>query len=622
MAEFPTGQDIAVLGPSLLVKDRTNKTAYGTDWQEDIESDHVNELDLDLDDAELLELDTKWRGQYQAYEGKINLKRRQKMNKQYSIGRQGDTGSSLESKTVPSNILFEARETYLAQALAKSPDPLVWADNTPQGNELSKDVKTQLQYLADVLNFRRKLAMMVRHWDTYFIGALKHGWDQELQEITCDLRHPQNLMLDPQGYVDPSGDFIGWVGDKVMVTASKLAELFPEWEAYIADAVSYKMGTEVSYTEWWTDDFTFTVFQKRVLDKSRNPHFNYPKKIKENKADRVVQVLKAGKNHFAKPMKPYTFLSVFSYQEQPHDETSVIEQNIANQDFIVESIKQIGRNFRLSNNAWVFSLDHYDQQTAKQALTAFEDGTGALCRGDVDKAVKRIDAASYPPEAFQFLQMNMETLRSVYGTIGLSSQKPQADITARGQILNQQHDSTRIGGGIGDALEAVAKNTFNQQVQFMYKYYDEKHVASILGGLGAIEETMLQDSSFDRKLTVSVADDSMSPKDEISESNQALSLWGEKAIDIKSLLTILNIPNAEDVAAQTWLQQTNPQLYGEMNFQQLFQKLQQMQPPQPQQQPGAPQPGAVPSPMQPQQPPTAAAPPASAALANVPLPKT
>lgn len=617
MAEFPSGQDIAILGPKSLVRDRTNKIQQGGNFSEDIEGDQIDELDLELSDAELLDLASKWESAYKAYEGKIS--KRQEANKRYYLGKQDQQQNVLNDKPVPSNILFEATETFLAQALAKNPDPVVYADNTPQGNEESKNVKTMLQYLADTLVFRRKLAMLVRHWNIYFIGVLKHGWDEEIHEITCDVRNPKNIILDPNGYVDAYGDFVGYIGERMTTTASKLAELFPEWKELIADTVSYKMGTDVTHTEWWTDEYTFTTFNKRVLDKSRNPHFNYPKKMKENKGDRVIQVLKEGNNHFSKPKKPYTFLSVFSLQEQPHDETSLIEQNIANQDLITRRTKQIARNYDMANNSAVFSLDHFDQQTAKQALTALEDGTGALCRGSVQDAVARFPAPSYPAEAFQELKMNMENLRSIYGTNGVTAQQPNEETTARGQILNQQHDSSRIGGGIGDALEQVADNTFNTQVQFMYVYYDEQHKAAILGALKGVEEAQIDDSSFNRKLVVSCAPDSMTPKDEITAANQAMSLFEAGALDPKTLLTIMNVPNSEETAESTVLWLLDKSAYMQEAFPEMMQQLQQMQAQQQAQapQPAQPQPGNVVSPIQP---PSLAEPPASGALANVPLP--
>ena len=126
-------------------------------------------------------------------------------------------------------------------------------------------------------------------------------------------------------------------------------------------------------------------------------------------------------------------------------------------------------------------------------------------------------------------------------------------------------------------------------------YYDVEHFAAIMGQMKAVEYITLQSSQMDRQLIVTVSPDSMKPKDEITVMNQAQTLWQEKAIDLKTLYTILNFPDPQKTAGQTWLYLTNPQLYGQMNFPELTQEIQQFMA---QQQGGQPQaqPGQAPPP--------------------------
>ncbi len=63
---------------------------------------------------------------------------------------------------------------------------------------------------------RKKLGLMVRHWSIYFLGVAKHGWDDEVGEIKTEVRRPQNFLLDPDGFVDEYGDFVGaWLGERI-----------------------------------------------------------------------------------------------------------------------------------------------------------------------------------------------------------------------------------------------------------------------------------------------------------------------------------------------------------------------------------------------------------------------
>ncbi len=605
------GDQLNVLGPADLVSGRTNRVNESGDGLQDAPED---ELELTMSDRQLLDLATLWENQFKQYDGK--LQKRRKTNRLYYMGRQGQQENALDGASVPDNIIFEATETFLAQALARNPDPVVYTDNTDAGNVEATAIRTMLVYLSDSLVLRQKMKMMVRHWNVYFLGILKHGYDNSIHEISSEVRNRQNFLLDPSGYVDEYGDFVGWLGEKITAPASILAEMCPDKAQFIAEWVEFRMGTPITYTEWWTDEYTFTTYKGNVMDKSRNPHFNYPKNIPEEKGDQVVKVLKEGKNHFARPKKPYTFLSVYSFQEQPDDVTTLIEQNQRNQDYITERSKQIERNLKKSNNSEIFSLAAgYDEQKATQALEAIESGTGAL--EPIPNSVRRLEATGVPNSFFTDLDGRIERLRSVYGTLGTTAVKQDEDTTARGMILNQQRSADRIGGTIGDALNIVAQSTFNWWVQLMHVYYTKPHKAAVMGKLQAVEEAALSVESFTRRLVVTAAADSTQPKDPITEANQALALYeAGLPIDPKTVLKLMDIPDVENTIEGGILFKSSLQQYIAMNFPDLARALGLGQPMAPGAPPG--QPGqnvAVPAQEQ-----TPVAPPANPSLATVPLP--
>lgn len=618
---LPDPISLAVSGVQQLVGSRMNKVSEGATAQsEGPTGDELDELTLNLSDEELLAIAKDTENAYKGYETVI--KQKQVRNKTYYMGRQKD-GTPNDTKDFPiaGNLIFEAEETFLPAALAKNPEPVVYADNTPEGNALSDDVKTLLQYHADVLVLRAKLALMVRHWSIYHLAVIKHGWDSEMKEIKSEVRDIRNFIFSPTASVDVYGDMDGIVGERITVSARTLADMFPDKEQYISDSVDGKMGTSVTYTEWWNDDYCFYTFLNKVLDKHRNEFFVYPKKEKE---DVVQQVVNEGKNHFAKPKKPYTFLSVFSLGEQPHDITGLIEQNIPNQNLVTRRTLDVDRNLRRSNNSIGLSASNFNQQTGKQAANALESGDPVLIPvgpdGRVDGAIARFPAPAVPDSFFKDLENNKEALRSSFGTQGITAQTPNEDATARGMILSQQFDNSRIGGGIGDKLAQIADNVFNWWVQMYYVFYDEPHYAAILGRMKGTEVVLLSNEKLNKKLVISVSPDSMKPKDEVTVMNQAMSLFEQRAIDIKSLLTVLNFPNAEETAGQAWLYNTNPQLYGQMNFPELSQQIQQFMAQQQAQQ-QQPQPGAPPGGGQvaPQGAPTLGTEPANASLSNVPI---
>lgn len=580
-----------ISGVENLVNTDVNKISSIDDTQEGITSDFIDELELDMSDDELLELKRGYESKSSAYDGKIST--RQKQNKTYLLGTQKQS-AGLNSKTVSSNLLFEATATFVPQALAKNPEPVVWSDNTDEGKLSSNDIKTMLQFHADVLCLRKKLGVMVWHWSIYFTAIIKHGWSEELNDITSEIRKPANFMLDPDGYVDEYGDFRGsYLGERIQSTAQELIDLYPKHKEYITGKVGLKMGTLVTRTEWWNNDYCFTTFEQKVLDKHKNEFFNYDKEKP---------------NHFAVPKMPYTFLSVFSLQEQPHDMTNLIEQNISNQDRINNRDYQIEKNLAHGNNSIVVSDVSFNSETAHQAADALERGDPILAGGDISRAIMRIPANALPSGVLESQNIDKDTLRSIYGTQGLTAQQPNEDTTARGMILNQSHDSSRIGGGIGDALEQVADNIFNWWLQLYYVFYDEAHYAALMGQASAVEYVKLTMVGEQRKFVVSVSPNSMQPKDELTEQNMAIDLANKGWLDPINLFKKLNYPDPMETAKMVTLFKINPQVY----MQQFFPETA----PQPEQTQGNPpdlsqQPGSPPQPLSQE--------PASASLSNVPI---
>ena len=574
-------------GVSQLVESDTNKLRSSTsEDSEGITGEKFDVLELDMSDAKLLRLRNDWESRYSGYEGK--LKTLVKRNLESYLGKRPD-GQWLNTEgPIAANLQFESEETFLSAALAKNPQPVVYADNTPEGNAIAGDVKTMLQFHADQLVLRRKMALMVRQWSINHLGVLKHGWNPEIGDVDIQNRKIQDFIFDPTGYVDAYGDFIGYLGERITITADKLIGLFPEHEDYIELVTEGKLGTDVVYTEWWSADntFTFTTFKDKVVAKNKNPYFKYAEEAEEeyDEDGELVEMeeVEEPRNHFAAPKKPYTFLSVFSLQEQPHDITGLIEQNIANQRIIKSRTEQIDTNISASNNGYAYSEANFTQETAKQASNARRVGNPILVPegGPIERAILALPAQNLPSAVFGQLETTKNDLRMSWGIQGITSTPFDEDQTARGMILNQSHDTSRIGGGIGDAIEQVADNTFNWLVQLYYVFYDEAHFAAVVGNAKAVEYVQFSNVDLNRSLIVSVAPDSMKPKDEISEMNMAQALFDKGAIGPKTLLKMVDFPDPEEAASDGALWTTDKMLYMQLNFPELFQQMQQAQQPQ------------------------------------------
>lgn len=594
MADETSPFALNVKGVTDLVENPTNKVPTGS--QEGVEGrsgDFYDALALNLSDEKLLKIRDDYEKRYAPYEAK--MKPIWSNNLKSYLGKKADGQWLSPEGPTAANLQFEAEETFLSAALSKNPEPVVWADNTAEGNQLATSVKTMLAFHSDQLVLKRKLAMVVRQWSIYHLGVLKYGWEtlkgndgKDAGDVDIANRRIQNFVFDPEGYVDAYGEFVGGLGERIEVTAEKLAEMFPEHKVYILAEVENRPGTKVTYTEWWSADntFTFVTFKNKVLDKHKNHYFKYAEPLPDlvnggQLIDEVTQqpVLSKARNHFASPKKPYTFFSVFSLQEQPHDITGLVEQNIANQNKIAARSEQIDYNVAASNNGYAFSEDNFNQETAKQAAQARKKGNPILVPsgGPMGNAILPLPAQDLPAAVFNELEITKNDLRQSWGIQGITAQPQNEDQTARGMIINQSNDTSRIGGGIGDALEQVADAAFNWLTQLYYVFYDEQHFAAVMGNAKAVEFITLSAQDFDRQLIVSVSPDSLKPKDEVTQINLAQALFDKGAIGPKTLLKMLDFPDPDEAAADGVLYKIDPMAYMTLNFPDFAQKMQMAQ---------------------------------------------
>lgn len=574
-----------VLGVTDLVQNNTNKVGVGlNDNPEGVESEKYDALEVSMTDDELLKLRDEYEKRYAPYED-ILKPRVDKIRNSY-LGRKSN-GQFLDADTtIASNLQFEAEETFLAAALSKNPEPVVYCDNTPEGNAIATAVKTMLQFHSDQLVLRRKLTLMTRQWSMDLLGVLKPGWNKRTGDVTLENRKIRDYIFDPNGFVDAYGDFSSWFGERITITAEKLIEEFPKHKEYISEMCGGKLGTDVTYTEWWaSDEYCFYTFKEKVLDKHKNQYFKYEEEQVgmdgQPATDPVTgePMMSKPRNHFAYPKKPGIFLSVYSLQEQPHDITSNTEQNMPQQNRITKRTEQIDYNISASNNGYAFSEENFNQETGKQAANARKVGNPILipAGGPIDKAILSLPAQSLPNDVFTELETSKNDLRTSWGTQGITAQAADEDQTARGMILNQSHDTSRIGGGIGDAIEQVADNAFNWLVQLYQVFYDEAHFAVVMGNAKAVEYIELMAQDMDRQVVVSVAPDSMKPKDDITQMNLAQALFDKGAIGPKTLLKMVDFPDVDEAAADGVLWKIDPMSYFKLNFPDYAAKLQQMQ---------------------------------------------
>ena len=540
--------------------------------------DGNDEYESSMSEDEIKKLTDKWKRDYENYYR--DIKQTQQRAFDYWIGKQtmGDltvTGTTSDPNPLTDNVIFTALETFLPLATRANPDPVV-STNT-EAEEVGRAIHAALVYEADKQKLRRKLARLVRTWAWNRIGVARMHWDYELKKIHTEVIDGKRMIFDPDGYVDEGGKFKGeFFGERKKEVVSKLIEMFPKKKEDILRISKGSMGTKLNYISWWyrdTDNF-YTLEQAGqdplVLGKYKNPNWNYD--IPEEEAQEPMideesgvtvregkeyQPGQEGINFFDAPQAPYLFLSIFSSGTKPHDETSLILQNIPLQDIVNKTLRQVDFNVRSMNNSLAVSGKSFTEDQASNAANAAMQGIAIMVPdGNVEGGIKRLPPPGLPDTVFEHMNNARSELMNVFGVSGSTPESTQQQKTVRGKIMVQQQDTSRIGGTITEQLEQVSDSIYQYWVQMMFVFYDDEHFISDIGSEGGTETIRIRNQMFPliKTLDITVKEGSLIPKDPLTQRNEAMDLWSANAIDPLSFFKRLDVPDpaAETQALMLW----------------------------------------------------------------------
>ena len=535
---------------------RINKVKSDTnavETEEGVISDLMPAMRIDTENEEIEKLATTWKSNWDNYKKDLEIK--QEDNEKYWKGEHfSPLEMSAQERPIVDNLIFESLETFLPIATAKNPEPVVSMDDSKEGSFFAGLNKDILVYLADILRLKNRLKTVVRYWSLYLVGISKITWDEREDEMTVQTIRPSRIILNPESTINEDMEYTGdYIGEYKQDTVEDLLAKFGSKTKEITSLVANdKRGSKVQYIEWWTDSMVFWTLKGKVFNKIRNPHFNYDEETKNI----------APLNHFKRSKKPYIFLSIFNLGKHPHDETSLIGQNLSSQDLINKRVRQIDRNVDFMNGGWgVSGASGLDKEAAQKMIHAARYGGGLFVpTGKVSDVLSRIDASPLPGDVYQSLADARLEIRNIFGVRGSTPEGTVGEQTVRGKLIIKGQDSSRIGGGITEYLEQYADQIFNWFIQMIYVYYDTQNLQRILGDEKTAQYSQLLRLAETKALKVSVKEGSLIPKDDLTKRNEAIDLWSAGALDPITLFERLDDPNPYETAKKLFLWKTMPQL--------------------------------------------------------------
>lgn len=531
---------------------------------ENNEPEQFDEYESSLQESDIIKLKSTWQQAYNRYYNDVEPS--QKLAFEYWIGKQktDDEIINTNEKALVDNLIFSAVETFLPIATRANPDPLVQSDPSPQGQAAADSVKNALVFEADRQKLRAKLKSDLRNWLIYRVGILKLAWNSELEQIETIVVNPKLMIFDKDGHWDEAGRFTGdYLGEKKTLCADDLTGLFPKKAKEITEKVQGKLDTKIQFIEWWYKNAdVFYTMGDIVLGKYKNPHWNYDgvQKTQDETGAEVENEVK-GKNHFDEMWAPYVGLSIFSTGLQPHDETSLILQNIPIQDMVNRRWNQIDRNVRAMNEGIIVNGGAFTEEQAAQAASAKRRGMAIRVPvplgTDIRTTIDNMSPDPIPEQVVNMMQDGRSELKDIFGVSGSSASGVADQDTVRGKIMVNQMDSSRIGGGITEKLEQVADTVYNWWVQMMFVHWTDEHYVNTIGPTGAMELLTIKNTDFIslNTLSITVKEGSLIPKDPLTQRNEAMDLWSANAIDPRTLYSKLGWGDPNEAATQLILWQ-------------------------------------------------------------------
>lgn len=568
----------------------TNADSANSETATGVTGPLLDELKLEISDDDLAKRAKQWESKWKTYEGEIKVI--QDENEEYWLGlSESKAMKATKNRKHTENRIFADCETFLPIANRVNPEPLVNGSDTEEGQMIATKTAKMLMHQTDIQKLKLKIKKATRFWMLYHLGVAKISWSVKKNDIQTKIIRTPKIILDPDATIDEDGYTGEYIGEYREETAKKLMNMFKSKKEEIKRLVNGKTGTMVKFIEWWTDEMVFWTLNGETIGAMKNPHFNYERAPKEEEGaedDGSVEAPKKGdmnlKNHFKHPRMPYEFLSVFNLGKHPHDDTGLIQQNIGMQDSINRLNKQIDKNVGEMNGGGILSGEFFSDKEAQQVANGIRKGKWIRTNGgDASRAMKQYTGVALPGDVYQYLQDTRNQMDNVFGIHSTTRGERTGQETYRGRALLKGGDESRIGS-IAEYIEQFTDGIYNQWVQFMHVYYDEEHVAAILGDEKAKEFERISREDFNQSvprrdeegnemtgedgdtiadqidLLVSVREGSMIPHDPVVEREEAVDLYGANALDPITLFERLDFANPREAALKLYKWMNAPEL--------------------------------------------------------------
>ncbi|HEX9059109.1 MAG TPA: hypothetical protein VF941_02925 [Clostridia bacterium] len=529
-----------------------------------------------------------------------------------------DKYKSYETRTLD-NVLYEIERTMKPLALSQLPDLIVSpGQDTDQSKTLAelmtKVVNSDLQQEQN----RKVLAMAWSHRPVYRIGVIKCIWNPQafggLGDYEFIYVHPDAIDLDHTA-TESDADKMQFVSHKVEMKVSDVIMRFPKAKdkfirelrkygvldknGHDTDAGKWRaMATPVYIREVWFTDYEQAekedgrIMWKRVegvlwkykdciLEKMKNPYFDYTgekqvftyddPRIESSKRkitlDEMQDSLMTGqypgniseeqvyRNFFDAPKKPFFFMTYDQWGKQPLDETTHLEQNLANQDNLDFMQKQIQDTLK-NRGHWIWSKTAGLSSADIKKMDHNNPDEDYLVTGDPNAAYKYEKPDRPAAQEYQDIDRLKNTMYELASATSIRGEVQDEAVT--NNQIGRESNYTVIDDMVEETINKAAQWIAGWAMHMIKTRYTQAHFRKILGAKGEwIFMQLHQDFVEDGQAVMIKA----SGSDKLRKQNNAMNMAKMKMIDPLSFFEDMDMDDPEGRTARLITSQADGPLY-------------------------------------------------------------
>lgn len=540
-------------------------------------SDPTPPLHLPIDDDELLSvLRQKEKDAKQYFDSTLELRERQKRNRDFWRGKHYKDGTGFEDwqSDFQDNAIYEDLETRITLASARMPDIIVTPPNdTNESVEKARVYEKILNSKVNSATTQRTIKRGLRFHHLNFFAVLKGRWDPNLANGTGDfvfeLVRRDRILFDYTATVPDTGftadnmDYIiEYIEEPVSVVLAKFPRKRQELLARVsADKTLKKVGSKMVYQECWFTWYDLQgqiyegvcwKFQDLILDKKRNPYYDWEGyQVPQPRMDSEGDFKPAGSltkeqrfyNYFERPRKPYIFFSYQNLDESPIDDTTPVEQAIPLQKVVNRTGRLIVEISENTVPKKVIAGKFMEKEAARE-LTSDPDEIIYLDGADnANEGISTIAAAPPSPELLALQNAARLRIDALFSAHPTTKGENTGDQSGLSKQVSREGDLTMSDDLVDIVVERVIYEQACWATQFMKLFYDQPHYVRRIGQDGSLLYQEFGRQDIQDGVLIDVKASSI---DAMTRRSDAINLASRKAIDPLTMFEDMEMPNPKE----------------------------------------------------------------------------